>query len=405
MRCSKGKRANRPLALLLAVALAACSDASGPGVRSVDLQPGTTLLVGAGDTATFQVTVRDDAGKPLSGIPIAWSTGDAAIATVNATGLVTAVGAGLTTVAASAGEAVDSAGVEVWIPPPVAAWEPGTSYFGRRQYIEYIPGELPLILSAPHGGDLTPEEIPDRTWGTTDTDRNTIETMLAVRDALVQRTGKAPHLVISHLRRTKLDPNREIVEAAQGNPFAENAWEEFQGYLDVAAGLVTATYASGLYLDLHGHGHAIPRVELGYLLSAADLDRTDAELDAGGYAARSSIRALAAQSSLSFSRLLRGPASFGARLGAEGIPSVPSPGDPSPGAAEYFSGGYDTARHGSRDGGQVCALQMELHFTGVRDTEENRRAFARALARAVELYMMEHWGYFAALPEERSTVP
>jgi hypothetical protein len=48
---------------------------------------------------------------------------------------------------------------------------------------------------------------------------------------------------------------------------------------------------------------------------------------------------------------------------------------------------------------------MELHFTGVRDTEENRRAFARALARAVELYMTEHWGYFAALQEEPSTVP
>jgi hypothetical protein len=250
-------------------------------------------------------------------------------------------------------------------------------------------------------------EIPDRTWGTTDTDRNTIETLFAVRDALVERTGKAPHLVISHLRRTKLDPNREIEEAAQGSPFAENAWEEFQRYLDVAAGLVIGTYGSGLYLDLHGHGHAIARVELGYLLSAADLDRTDAQLDAGEYAARSSIRALALGTPLAFSKLLRGPASFGARLGAEGIPSVPSPGDPSPGAgaSEYLSGGYNTARHGSRDGGRVSAIQMELHFTGVRDTEENRRAFARALARAVELYMTEHWGYFAALQEEPSTVP
>lgn len=405
MRCSPGIYAKRPLGLLLAVALAACSDASGPDVRSVEVQPGSTLLVGVGDTATFQVTVRGDAGELLSEIPISWTTGDVAIATVNGTGLVTAVGEGVTTVTATAGDVMDWGGVEVWIPPPVAAWNPGTSYFGRRRYIEYVPGELPLILSAPHGGALTPEEIPDRTRGTTDTDRNTIETLLAVRDALVERTGKAPHLVISHLGRTKLDPNREIEEAAQGNPFAENAWEEFQGYLDVAAGLVTGTYGSGLYLDLHGHGHAVARVELGYLLAADDLDRTDGELDAGNYAARSSIRALAAASPLAFSKLLRGSASFGARLAAEGIPSVPSPGDPSPGAAEYFSGGYNAALHGSRDGGQVSAIQMELHFTGVRDTEDNRRAFARALARAVEFYMTEHWGYFAALQSEPSTVP
>ena len=33
------------------------------------------------------------------------------------------------------------------------------------------------------------------------------------------------------LHRSKLDPNREIVEAAQGSPFAENAWAEFQDVL------------------------------------------------------------------------------------------------------------------------------------------------------------------------------
>jgi hypothetical protein len=264
--------------------------------------------------------------------------------------------------------------------------------------VEYVPGDLPLVVSVPHGGALTPEEIPDRVTGTTVTDANTVETARAAREAFVQRTGKAPHLVISHLKRTKLDPNREIVEAAQGNPYAENAWDEFQAYIDIAEDLIVDDFGSGLYLDLHGHGHEIPRVELGYLISASALDLGDAELDAGGYVTLSSIRAVAASSPLPFSRILRGDRSFGALLAAQGIPSVPSPETFSPGTAAYFSGGYNTDRHGSRHGGTVSGIQMELHRPGIRDTDENRRAFGAGLAAAVEAYMVAHWGFFAALP-------
>ena len=39
---------------------------------------------------------------------------------------------------------------------------PGVSYFGRSNYIEYIAGDLPIIISAPHGGALIPAEMPDR---------------------------------------------------------------------------------------------------------------------------------------------------------------------------------------------------------------------------------------------------
>ena len=42
----------------------------------------------------------------------------------------------------------------------------GQTYFGRNNYIEYRAGNMPLIVSAPHGGTLTPAELPDRTYGT-----------------------------------------------------------------------------------------------------------------------------------------------------------------------------------------------------------------------------------------------
>ena len=41
-------------------------------------------------------------------------------------------------------------------------YQPGTTYFGRSNYIEYIAGDLPFILSAPHGGALQPAELAMR---------------------------------------------------------------------------------------------------------------------------------------------------------------------------------------------------------------------------------------------------
>ena len=40
---------------------------------------------------------------------------------------------------------------------------PGQTYVGANGYVEYRAGNLPIIISAPHGGDLAPGAIPDRT--------------------------------------------------------------------------------------------------------------------------------------------------------------------------------------------------------------------------------------------------
>ncbi len=257
---------------------------------------------------------------------------------------------------------------------------PGATIFGRNSYIEYQVGDAPLVLSAPHGGSLTPAEIPDRTVGTTVTDMNTDPLARSVATAFLAETGRRPHLVIARLRRTKLDPNREIVEAAAGNAAAERAWREYHGFLEAARVAATTAGPTPFYVDLHGHGHADQRLEWGYLLSAATLALTDAALNAGPYRDQSSIRGMAAGAGGNFAALLRGPGSLGGRFEAAGYPSVPSPGKPAPGADPYFDGGYSTARHGSRDGGPVSGVQLEMNFTGVRDTEANRLAFAAAAA-------------------------
>jgi len=51
--------------------------------------------------------------------------------------------------------------------------EVGVPVFGSDKYTEYLPGELPLVISSPHGGKLKPEAVADRTSGVRMEDANT----------------------------------------------------------------------------------------------------------------------------------------------------------------------------------------------------------------------------------------
>ena len=289
--------------------------------------------------------------------------------------------------------------------PPVTApdtYVAGQSYFGRNNYIEYIAGNTPILLTAPHGGALTSATIPDRTAAlcggaaTTVTDNNTIELVRAMRQQFFAKFGKWPHVVITHLSRRKLDANRATTEAACGNSEAQTALDEWRTFINTARTAMLSSSGKGWYMDIHGHGHAIQRLELGYLLPIADLNRTDAALDAAAsFENISSIRSVSQFSPLSFSTLLRGPNSLGALYAARGFPSIPSATDPSPNADDYFNGGENTRLYtcsivSSND--NICGVQIETNFTGVRDNAANRDRFGDATANVLEEYLRVHWG-------------
>ena len=267
----------------------------------------------------------------------------------------------------------------------------GQTYQGKEGYVDYLPGNIPLVLTAPHGGSLEPLHMPNRGYGATAQEWNTLELSMAIREAVFARTGGYPHVIISNLHRRKLDPNREIVEAAQGNPDAERAWWEFQVFADEAGELVTDVFGEGLHLDLHGHAHDINRVEIGYLLSRDDLALSDNALSGASYVNKSSIRSLATKAVNDLAGLVRGPQSLGALMEAGAAPAVPSLNQPDPGQDAYFTGGYNTVRHGSRDGGTIDAIQLEHHFPGLRDEASNRARYAEALAEILVAYFQAHY--------------
>ena len=279
---------------------------------------------------------------------------------------------------------------------PAQTYIPGESYFGSNGYVEYLAGNLPIVITAPHGGLLTPASIPDRDCSgcSVVNDFNTQELSRAFAQAVHERTGCWPHIIFNKLHRRKLDANRDIVEAADGNPAAETAWHEFHAFVETAKNQLQPQFGKGLYIDLHGHGHAIQRLELGYLLSKSELALPDATLNNPFYVNQSSIRFLAGANvqGLSHAELLRGEQSLGELLAQRGYPATPSESDPFPDADEdYFNGGYNTARHGSYQSGTLDGLQIECNRNGIRDSMHNVLRFADSLSVSVLDYLERHY--------------
>jgi len=291
----------------------------------------------------------------------------------------------------------------------LASYTPGTTYWGRSNYTEYIAGNLPLIISAPHGGDLSPSELPNRTNSstytvTTDSDLYTDNLARAIRTACSNRYSRFPHVIICNVQRTKVDCNREIIEGAQNNTNTQTLWREFHAFLNIARKQVSNSYGRGLYIDLHGHGHAIQRNEIGYNLSDSLLFKSILSSSDDN---NSTIYALSVRSRQNFNDLVRGNLSLGALLEKRGYPCIPSPANPNPGTNSagvtntYFNGGYNVETYGtsSANGGTIDAIQIECNYSNVRakssfssDSENAvvRATYASNLVASLDEYFKYH---------------
>ncbi|MEL7120054.1 MAG: T9SS type A sorting domain-containing protein [Bacteroidota bacterium] len=280
-------------------------------------------------------------------------------------------------------------------------YQSGNTYFDNTGFVEYRAGNLPIIISVPHGGYLEPDSIPNRNCNGCSylRDSYTQEIGYALYDAFFEATGCYPHLINNLLHRRKFDANRPIGTAADGNALVKLSWFAYHELIDSAKAKVMQDYGKGIFLDLHGHAHDIQRIELGYLLSRSELQLPNAELNTTTYIDESSIKALVESNlqALSHSDLLRGDLSFGTLLENKGLAAVPGKLDRFPLSGEaYFSGGYNTDRHSSKDGGQIDGIQIEMN-QNIRFDEDERDELIGHLLQSIIEYVQYH--YFSDFSE------
>ncbi|MCE3260319.1 MAG: hypothetical protein K0S12_1960 [Bacteroidetes bacterium] len=271
------------------------------------------------------------------------------------------------------------------------------TFYGTNNYTEYHQGTLPVLITAPHGGSLSPAAIPDRTCNAAVTapDLQTRELAFQIDTALFQLTGCHAHVVVSNLARIKLDPNRPLASATCGNTLAAITYDEFHNFIDTAETKMVQQHNYGFYADIHGHSHTIQRLELGYLLDESQLALPSSTLNSPAYVNSCSIKHLVNTNSngSTLSDLLSGPNALGTLLASSGYSSVPSAQDPYPlNGQPYFSGGHDLMVHSSvLNGNIIDAVQIECYNNGIRDTWLNRKKFADTLAKNLLVFINTHY--------------
>ncbi len=267
--------------------------------------------------------------------------------------------------------------------------------------IEYRTGNVPIIFSVPHGGTSqgsnlvarTSSNCPDPDFATVRDDK-TIELANMIDSIFIAKTGKYPYVVIANVSRKYVDFNRKKSYACPKNaPNNEYVWEVYHNWIKKAEEFVEKEFGSGLLLDIHGQAHAVKQVEIGYCLSASELDLLDSQLASDGkYLFDFSMNRLVDnnKSGSSFVELLRGPYSLGSLMYKNGLACVPHSENPSPGDLPYFNGGYITYMYGSsEDIGQIDAVQLE--FDNVARQDANRKKTATALVEAVVEFVNKHY--------------
>lgn len=260
-------------------------------------------------------------------------------------------------------------------------------------FVTFKKGNFPLLIVAPHGGDLKPQWIQNRECegAVTVQDQYTLGIAFQIENELRKR-GYNPYMLLANIHRIKIDLNRPLVTSFCIDNTPEGLWNLFHNQIETYRSEVINQFGRGLLIDLHGHGHTNQRIELGYLLSGEQLRniKENEFRSSDG----SSIQSMIANhpDKLSLLELLRGQHSLGTLLSMAGYPSVPSIDDPAPSKGDpFFSGGTITQRYGSKNRAGVDAIQIELNRQNVRETSSDREQFSREFAQILIDYMHLHY--------------
>lgn len=279
---------------------------------------------------------------------------------------------------------------------------------GNPQYCEFHEGSFNtnIILVSGHDGMEKPKSIPNRDAGCwinktcvynhkcvngnkgieknykhcAIKDRNDVysrnmTTMLARE--IYNMTGIRPHVIINNLYREKLDVNRKLDLASFGVPEAMNAWYDFHNFIDQAKAMLKGR--RGIVLDIHGNSISEHWNMFGYMAHPSSLDNEKVHPN------ETSIKSLAEHVEVPFDKLLRGTNSLAHFMQMLGFRSVPNIKHRYPRGRHYFRGGYTVGRHGSKFGGNIDAVIVEIYEE--YRTLEKSYMFVSALAKSLLKYM------------------
>ncbi len=201
-------------------------------------------------------------------------------------------------------------------------------------------GDIPILLSAPHGGRLAIPDVPERKADgekqfVTTRDDNTAELTMKLAAELEKQLHGKPFVVVAHFERKYLDVNRPAEDAYEVEA-AKLVYEQYHAALGQSCRTIRERWPHGLLLDIHGQ--------------AAEPDKI-----IRGTANGDTVRLLVERHSRA---AVIGPRSLFGALHEAGIPVLPHL---ETDAREVkFNGGHIVRTYGSHREGGLDAIQLEL---------------------------------------------
>lgn len=125
----------------------------------------------------------------------------------------------------------------------------------------FEPGNIPVLITAPHGGSNQPSGVPERTG--TNIDGNSVIDFVKVKDSYTKTIAKniadeyedlygtRPYVVAANFHRKYIDANRTInnaIEHVNAQPFYNFYHQKVNQYIQQ----IKQNYQRGLLLDIHG---------------------------------------------------------------------------------------------------------------------------------------------------------
>jgi len=230
-------------------------------------------------------------------------------------------------------------------------------------------GELPIILSAPHGGRDAIPGVLERQGEGVDlfnprSDSGTDHLTEKLADALEKRLGKRPYIVIACFHRKYVDANRPKGDAYESEK-AKSAYDTYHQALAKARRDVIRRWGHGILFDIHGQG-AKPKA----IFRGTQNGKTATHL-----VSRFGRETLCGETSV-----------FG-QLAKQGFPAIPAVGSTDREHLDY-DGGYIVITYGSASGGTLDAIQLELGRE-LRSSEATTST-ASKLANAITAFANEY---------------
>lgn len=233
---------------------------------------------------------------------------------------------------------------------------------------------MPIILTAPHGGEEWIPGVPKRTGAGVETvqDGYTYELTIMLADEIFRLTGRKPYVVAAQFIRKNIDANRPA-HKAYDHQKAKKYYDTYHNKVAEYVNEVKQRWGHGLLLDIHAHGAEGKRDTI---FRGTDEGRT----------LQSLVNRFGQEA-------LTGPKSILGQLVSQGYKAFPS----RAGQAEdsCYSGGYTVRHYGSSKGG-IDALQLEL---GALHRYDEPEEFSEDLAQAIKNFAETY------LPKSPSSCP